>query len=354
MDRNPEVARFIKGWNWARVYALWHQETRTVQEQLENPLVQVYLYDPAGDRASVDFVWWPRSEVSARREEAQRFFMDYPGSGGLVVGAQHNLGRGELLTLHYLDKVAANPEQVAGLLVAATLFEHCGSRYVNANGNAAYGWPAPWLLRDLATWAQSAWGIAHSALWYPQSNHVVPSDDQYGTPVPTTMTELVRQIANNHVRLLQQWAPIAVHYVGDTHSEVVADMARLRAEMREREAQLRILRKQVKAAEAERKAKEEAFRAAHPRCQEWRGLATAELQRMVWTSPTVEVAKLFGISDVAVAKECRNRGVPKPPLGFWARVAAGRIPHPNGVPDLLAMKGAIRRQKRKQQADLAK
>lgn len=40
----------------------------------------------------------------------------------------------------------------------------------------------------------------------------------------------------------------------------------------------------------------------------------------------VELAKDFGLSDVAVAKRCRKLGVPVPGRGYWARVAAGQIP----------------------------
>lgn len=45
---------------------------------------------------------------------------------------------------------------------------------------------------------------------------------------------------------------------------------------------------------------------------------------LVWSRPTVQLAKEFGLSDVALGKICRKHDVPKPPLGWWARKAAGR------------------------------
>lgn len=66
-------------------------------------------------------------------------------------------------------------------------------------------------------------------------------------------------------------------------------------------------------------------------CGEW-PVSNEELAKLVWTMPTVEVAKLFGVSDVAIAKRCKKYGIPKPPKGFWAKVNAGKIPHPRGVP----------------------
>jgi hypothetical protein len=51
-----------------------------------------------------------------------------------------------------------------------------------------------------------------------------------------------------------------------------------------------------------------------------------ELYELVWSKPMVELAKDFGLSDVAVAKRCRKLGVPVPGRGYWARVAAGQTP----------------------------
>jgi len=64
----------------------------------------------------------------------------------------------------------------------------------------------------------------------------------------------------------------------------------------------------------------------------WRKITAPELRRLVWSKPTSEIAQELGVSDVAIAKRCKAFGIAKPPLGFWARVAAGKIPHPNGVP----------------------
>jgi len=51
-----------------------------------------------------------------------------------------------------------------------------------------------------------------------------------------------------------------------------------------------------------------------------------ELFAMVWECPAKEVARELGISDVALGKMCRKLQVPKPPRGYWAKMAAGRKP----------------------------
>lgn len=51
-----------------------------------------------------------------------------------------------------------------------------------------------------------------------------------------------------------------------------------------------------------------------------------DLYELVWSKPLVELAKDFGLSDVALAKRCRKLGIPVPGRGYWARVAAGQTP----------------------------
>lgn len=51
-----------------------------------------------------------------------------------------------------------------------------------------------------------------------------------------------------------------------------------------------------------------------------------DLYILVWKMPTTQVAKILGVSDVAVAKRCKKLNVPKPPRGYWAKVQSGLSP----------------------------
>jgi len=57
-----------------------------------------------------------------------------------------------------------------------------------------------------------------------------------------------------------------------------------------------------------------------------------ELYQRVWTEPVSTVAKGFGVSDVALAKQCKKLKIPLPGRGYWSKKAAGksvrRIPLP--------------------------
>lgn len=48
--------------------------------------------------------------------------------------------------------------------------------------------------------------------------------------------------------------------------------------------------------------------------------------QLVWATPRTALARRFGLSDVAIAKHCRKANIPMPPLGYWARIAAGKNP----------------------------
>jgi hypothetical protein len=57
-----------------------------------------------------------------------------------------------------------------------------------------------------------------------------------------------------------------------------------------------------------------------------------KLYEEVWAEAVTTVAKRYGISDVALRKICKKLAVPLPPLGYWARVAAGRKPSTPPLP----------------------
>jgi hypothetical protein len=49
-----------------------------------------------------------------------------------------------------------------------------------------------------------------------------------------------------------------------------------------------------------------------------------ELYDLVWSKPMREVAATVGISDVALAKQCKRADIPVPGRGYWAQKQAGK------------------------------
>ncbi|MCC6981765.1 MAG: hypothetical protein IT535_00705 [Bauldia sp.] len=75
-----------------------------------------------------------------------------------------------------------------------------------------------------------------------------------------------------------------------------------------------------------------------------------EFYELVWSKPITQLAKEFDISDVGLHKICRKNDVPTPPLGWWAKKAAGkevkRTPLPKarpGASDAIRIADADRR-----------
>lgn len=51
-------------------------------------------------------------------------------------------------------------------------------------------------------------------------------------------------------------------------------------------------------------------------------LTRKELYDLVWSTSMVQLAKGYGLSDVALRKKCVRAEIPTPALGYWAKVAA--------------------------------
>jgi hypothetical protein len=47
-----------------------------------------------------------------------------------------------------------------------------------------------------------------------------------------------------------------------------------------------------------------------------------ELLRLVWEKPRTKLSELLGVSNVAIGKRCRSRGIDQPSRGHWAKKKA--------------------------------
>ncbi len=72
-----------------------------------------------------------------------------------------------------------------------------------------------------------------------------------------------------------------------------------------------------------------------------------EFYDLVWSKPMIHLAGELGVSDVALHKICRKHQIPNPPLGWWAKKAAGKdvkqIPLPEferDRPDTITIRSA--------------
>lgn len=54
-----------------------------------------------------------------------------------------------------------------------------------------------------------------------------------------------------------------------------------------------------------------------------------DLLKMVWETPSTELAKHFGVADTAIVKWCKIYGIQKPPLGYWSKNKSPNIQNMN-------------------------
>ena len=59
-----------------------------------------------------------------------------------------------------------------------------------------------------------------------------------------------------------------------------------------------------------------------------------ELHDLAWSKSGVQLSAEYGISDVAIAKHCKNLHVPRPPRGHWAKLRAGKKSAKKPLPPL--------------------
>ncbi len=67
-----------------------------------------------------------------------------------------------------------------------------------------------------------------------------------------------------------------------------------------------------------------------------------KLYEEVWSEPTREVAKKYGVSDVALAKTCRKLKVPIPTRGYWRRKETGQNPRKPPLPKFEGQQEIVR------------
>ncbi len=52
-----------------------------------------------------------------------------------------------------------------------------------------------------------------------------------------------------------------------------------------------------------------------------------KLYNEVWDKPVIEVAKEYGVSNVAIKKKCKEMNIPTPSSGYWAKLRYGKEVH---------------------------
>lgn len=71
-----------------------------------------------------------------------------------------------------------------------------------------------------------------------------------------------------------------------------------------------------------------------------KNLTREQLYDLLWAKPATEIAKELGVSDVWVGKVCKRANIPKPALGYWQKIAAGKVMKKIPLPPPLPLQAA--------------
>lgn len=320
------IAELSGKWCWENVYKKFCARLSDFNLKPTSLFTILRVHDPKG-RNQVGqgyFAWWPAEVVQEQHQVLQRWYDHRAG----VIPRQPFDSKGEETTAELLFECRENPEKTAATLLAAALFERVGS----SRGTYRHEeWPPFVAVSALYRMACEKMGFpGYPAPWHMACTRVLPWG-MYGrdhSPIDS-FAKLLHFLGEEVASVLLKNRLVVVAFAESPDPEIAAI---LQPQYEEERKQREKRDEEYAARQAEERAVNERRRQAHPRYGEWQSLPAKELERMVWTMPSTQVADLFGVSDVAVAKRCKSSGIAKPPLGFWAKVAAGRQPHPNGKP----------------------
>lgn len=321
-QRKERINEFVSGWTWERVVLNWRDRLEDFSISLNPLFTEICVYDPKFPTGrEVELSWWPADLIRESQLDLQRHLDRHPGTIGPI--HYYEIRKGELKTLYYLWGKKDNIEKVAAIFIMASLF----TRLYNSRGNyPREEWPHYCCVEELYKWAyERCFGKKKGYGWHYSCTQVLPtiSNDHYYSF--RTMGSLIRYLAEEHALVLIKYRPVSINF--SSFKDPFIEKA-----LKEEYEVERLRYKKWEEENARRKLEEKRRKAEHPKWGQWSKITTEELQRLVWSKPTVELAKELGVSDVAIAKKCKAARIPKPPPGFWAKVKAGKIPHPQGKP----------------------
>lgn len=326
-QRQHQIDEFIGDWNWEKVFRYWSNRLDDFNITLA-PLFQVVrVHDPANPSGRPsEIAWWPTKSIQSQHMDCQRHFDTHPDTRGPTHPDAIVSSVGETTTIKYLWENKSDPEIVSAILLASSFFSRIGS----ARKHYPENWPPFSAVKVLADWVFSRWlGSDLHSPWHYSCTTVLPWWSEDSVYKIDSMHALIRYLAEEHAVILLNYRPVVIEFTAERDPFIAGALNQKYKAEQQRHAEWE---NQRKADEMVENQCVEALKLKHPRYGEWGSITMEELERLVWSKPTSQLAAEFGVSDVAIGKRCNALGIVKPPQGFWNKVAAGKIPHPDGKP----------------------
>lgn len=325
-QRKRQFDAFIDNWNWDKVFQTWR--SRLDDFNIEPaPLFQVVnVHDPYHPEGRLSQIaWWPTESIMSNHMACQRNLDKFTGSGYLNPDwTQYSSG--VRTSIEHLWENKSDLETVAAILIVGSLFP----RMESSRSHYPDFWPRYKDVKFLAELAYSRWeGSERYGVWHRSCTTVFPwmNDDWESHSKIDSMGAMIRYLAEEHASLLLKYRAVEIKF-GTKRDLIIGSALHNESEAeQQRHVEWQRQRREADAAEKQRV---EALKLNHPRYGEWDTISKLELEKLVWSKSFVQLAADFGVSDVTIGKRCKSDRLEKPPKGFWEKVGAGIIPHPEG------------------------
>ena len=189
------VDNFIGSADWERIYHAWCQEVDSFGIDIANFFIEVKSEYVDSTTANNYHLLCPRPLVAERVAELQ---------GKLANGQRiHltemlNLRAGELSTINYLAETRHEQEQIAALLMCASLRSRI-HRYPEQ-------WPQPVVLEGLYQLISQHWNLgAQGYGWHSSCTSVIPIETRDFDYTIDSLQGLIRYMSTEHCKLLTKY-----------------------------------------------------------------------------------------------------------------------------------------------------
>jgi len=311
---------------WQEIYAIWEASIKAHDVNIEESFCLIRVSNPKmAQYQSKPFLYWdsvrPVREIAMIWQE----HMDlHPTSYAAPIGFQNSSALAT--TIAHLWKNRTDKEQLAAILISASLASRMNNSRCHYPDEDWPYFPNVANLRDevLYKWLGED---RYGQLWHHSSTTMLPDLKREWGSNCKTLSELIAFLADEHIEVLRQYRMVGVEIVVERDPLISAALKKKREERDKENAEFNasIQKRREEAANLEAQKLRD-----HPKFAEWYALTAEELEKLVWSKPATMLAKEFGLSDVMIGKRCKKLGVVKPKPGFWAKVDAGKVPHPQG------------------------
>ncbi|MDR6539475.1 hypothetical protein [Variovorax soli] len=152
---------------------------------------------------------------------------DHPGTTG-IVDAHPRFLTGPKKTIQFLWTHREEQEQLVAIFLNALLFPRLHSRHKGRDPVTAQV-PSE-ALSELDGWAARKWlSEGQRTGWHYSCDDVVPEFGRScGTQIKN-MDDVVRQLAKEHVAVLNRWQPVALEYRAEPDARIASRISAVRA-----------------------------------------------------------------------------------------------------------------------------